>query len=648
MATLKSKAEAILAEKTNKIVPENIKQGVTIFDVEGTLSGSGDVKLFETVEQMQQDQNPQEGDLAVVYREEIQPITEESKFDSCIFPQTVILDEAFTGSISGRFRSTGSSYFNGDVNMSSSNFRFSGNISITYTSSDGITYTRTDGGKELQEFGTAIKWNNSYGDFNDVIGNFMKIGENYFEGLFNYELDYIHTDTIIPVSGFTYTDNNIEPINTNLLINTKNVDIFNKAIEACKEYESITSSNNLGTIFCNNDISHIYIYTVNEFSVTNSQIIFDSTGTLYIVLRDDMRVAGYDYDINSKIVTPVTLTQTTFIGPNNYNMIAWSGLIGNFIGNYYNNKFRNTQITYRENVTDNTNIQNLSFINHFKNNEYVLIPTQLNATADYVYEKTFYGKNGVEVGTLVNTIANDFSDRSAEIYEKIQLYYDKLEPLVITDSNKSIVKNATIIPTKSDGTVLFDTSGVTNMSNMFRDRDDLAILPLIDTSNVTNMSCMLWGCELLTEIPLFDTGNVTSMNYMFCKCTALTEIPLLDLSSCTNIDSMFSGCSALTELPLLDTSNVTSMNNLFQGCLALETIPILDTSNASGISAFVSGCGSLSNESLNNVMKMCINATNFTWNKTLRHIGITQEQTVTCQSLSNYQDLINAGWTTGY
>lgn len=151
----------------------------------------GAVKLFATEQAMQADPNPSEGDLAVVYREEIQPVQEDSEFDSCIFPNTVVLDEAFSDSIYGSFRSTGSSYFDGMVEMSSSRFRFngwgdSGNINVQYTSSDGITYTRTDSGEELQEFGTAIKYE-PYEPWNDVIGKFMKIGGNVFEGLYEYQ-----------------------------------------------------------------------------------------------------------------------------------------------------------------------------------------------------------------------------------------------------------------------------------------------------------------------------------------------------------------------------------------------------------------------------------------------------------------------------
>lgn len=153
--------------------------------------GGGDVKQFDTVEHMQADSTAQEGDLAVVYREEMQPVTEESEFSSCIFPNEVVLDEAFSGNIYGSFRSTGGGFFDGMIEMSSSSFRFDGygesdDIRIQYTSSDGITYTRTDGGEELQEFGTTIKWISGGDPFNSIIGNFMKIGGMVFEGLYQY------------------------------------------------------------------------------------------------------------------------------------------------------------------------------------------------------------------------------------------------------------------------------------------------------------------------------------------------------------------------------------------------------------------------------------------------------------------------------
>ena len=61
-----------------------------------------------------------------------------------------------------------------------------------------------------------------------------------------------------------------------------------------------------------------------------------------------------------------------------------------------------------------------------------------------------------------------------------------------------------------------------------------------------------------------------------------------------------------------------------------------------------SNCTSLSNESLNNVLAMCTNATSYTGTKTLKYIGINATQATTCQSLSNWSAFVAAGWTTGY
>ena len=193
-------------EGQGQIVTKDIR---TYAQAISNISGGGEVKLFDTIAHMQEDPTAQDGDLAVVYREELTEITEDSEFDSCIFPDEVVLDEAFTGSIYGSFRSTGGGFFNGMVDMSSSSFRFDGfgdtMIRVEYTSQDGITYTRTDGGEELQEFGTTIKWED-YGDpFNIVIGNFMKIGGNYFDGMYeygnyldlNYHSSFININSII-------------------------------------------------------------------------------------------------------------------------------------------------------------------------------------------------------------------------------------------------------------------------------------------------------------------------------------------------------------------------------------------------------------------------------------------------------------------
>ena len=117
-------------------------------------------------------------------------------------------------------------------------------------------------------------------------------------------------------------------------------------------------------------------------------------------------------------------------------------------------------------------------------------------------------------------------------------------------------------------------------------------------------------------------------------------------STVNNFDDVFSGWG-LTEIPLLDTSNITSMEHAFS-CPNLTTMPALNTRNVVNMQGAFSNCPLLSNESLNNILSMCINATSVTHSKTLSYIGLSEEQSTICEGLSNYQDFLDAGWGTGY
>jgi len=50
--TIKQKADSILAEKTSKIIPENIKKNTTIFDVTGTYEGNGNLNIIYDITEL--------------------------------------------------------------------------------------------------------------------------------------------------------------------------------------------------------------------------------------------------------------------------------------------------------------------------------------------------------------------------------------------------------------------------------------------------------------------------------------------------------------------------------------------------------------------------------------------------------------------
>ncbi len=116
-----------------------------------------------------------------------------------------------------------------------------------------------------------------------------------------------------------------------------------------------------------------------------------------------------------------------------------------------------------------------------------------------------------------------------------------------------------------------NTTGITNMEEMFTSCRSLTTVETFDTSNVTNMHSMFNGCDSLTTIPLFNTSNVTDMNHIFASCKALTTVPLFDTSKVTNMYGMFWECYLLEAVPLFDTSIVTDMKYMFYCCYKVET-----------------------------------------------------------------------------
>ena len=600
-------------------------------------SGSGDVKLFDTVEHMQADQSPSEGDLAVVYREEVQPVTEESEFDSCVFPQTVVLDEAFTGSIYGRFGAVNPIViFDGTVEMSSSRFRFRGrgesdNINVQYTSSDGITYTRTDGGEELQEFGTTIKWE-SWGDpFNNIIGNFMKIGGNYFDGLYKYAVGLVDSTKLYwcNVSDCTITWSETRNQVTSFVVNAKTNNYIDGNVlkQLIPDIQALYSATIKNVTFFLNTSDELCFVMTSGGGGENVLAYNKTSGNLPVGIGNVLGSPGREatlYKVNSSLTSFTKIRDISTVSSGAWEYTPLTDIKTIPITVYITGEATSSTRVSTSSNFDTTITNPIDCKSYY--NCYLRASTQLNAISDYVYEKTFYGKNGVDIGTLGTTVSTVFNDVSAEIYAKIQNVYDDMTPLVASNNSKmaGLGTYIKLIPSKTDGTPLLDTSNVTNMSSMFYGCSSLTTIPLLDTSNVTNMAYMFYGCSNLTSIPLLDTKKVNTMNNMFYNCESLTTIPLLDASNVTDIGRMFSGCSNLTSIPLLATSNVTNMGSMF------------------------AYCESLNNESLNNILAMCANAVKITSNKTLKYIGLTEEQANICKTLSNYSAFITAGWTTGY
>ena len=117
----------------------------------------------------------------------------------------------------------------------------------------------------------------------------------------------------------------------------------------------------------------------------------------------------------------------------------------------------------------------------------------------------------------------------------------------------------------------------------YKNNPDFKFCPKFDTSNVTDMSQMFYYCSSLTSVPLFDTSNVTNMSGMFMLCDSLTTLGgftglkvSLDLSSCPlltkeSILNVFNKAANVTSSPKTLTLGITNLSKLTNAEKAIAT-----------------------------------------------------------------------------
>lgn len=150
---------------------------------------------------------------------------------------------------------------------------------------------------------------------------------------------------------------------------------------------------------------------------------------------------------------------------------------------------------------------------------------------------------------------------------------------------------------------MLDTTGVTDLSQLFNICRELQTVPLYDTSNVKDMKMMFYNCGNLQSVPLFDTTNVTDMMSMFAYCTSLETIPQFDTTNVKYMSDMFEGCTNLKTVPLLNTPNVYRGADIFSNCPNLENIGGLHDLGKDRLFTYIEfdGCPKITTESVSNI-----------------------------------------------
>ena len=169
----------------------------------------------------------------------------------------------------------------------------------------------------------------------------------------------------------------------------------------------------------------------------------------------------------------------------------------------------------------------------------------------------------------------------------------------------------------------FDEETTFNISNMFYD--------------VRNYST---GGGKKFENLIFTNNKkmkITDARYAFYRCGHLKTAP---------------------EFIISEQLGNNGFNGMFERCLGLENVPFYDFSNVPAqqlnrfgnlFSAMYNYCNSLTDTSLDNILRMCISISP-EWNgfsnnfATLATLGISSTYDTRISSLPHYQEFINAGW----
>ena len=407
------------------LTPEKLVKGNTILDIEGTGESGGSVtvegiKLFETEEEMQADTTVKEGDKAIVYRSEIQNMTADMEVTSITFPETVTLPAAFTDSAYCRLRAVDSGVmFDVDCQLDQNGFRFdswseNGMIRVEYTSTDGITYTRTrfqgNNGDLTNPVEVPACKAERQEEWDDNLGYFIQIGGMYFEGLYEGKLIIKQIQPIKMSTMVIDTETGVPNISDVITLNY-NVNNFAEKIYPMVKYidtlEGMNShSRNPYCIYLkdNNTVSIIADGTTSDLVMLACPVFVNNTFKGLVAAAYDV-TNFYEWQFNLSTGeyigrNDIVATDYTTFGSrtdkyyyttafNDYYYVGNMDWTGSSFSYVYSLLYNNT--SYSADTLSMTGVNGIM---------YFLAPTQLtlNNANQLLPGKIAYGKNGVVTG----------------------------------------------------------------------------------------------------------------------------------------------------------------------------------------------------------------------------------------------------------
>lgn len=156
---------------------------------------------------------------------------------------------------------------------------------------------------------------------------------------------------------------------------------------------------------------------------------------------------------------------------------------------------------------------------------------------------------------------------------------------------------------------VWDISAVTDMSNLFRNRNSSQLNWRIDTpeknalvagisgwnmEHVTNTAYMFYESPSFNQPLNWDVSEVKDMKGMFQSCDEFNQPLDWDVSNVEDMTSMFEDCTSFNG-PLNwggTTSDVQNMSSMFEGCTSFNQPLDWEVSNVVNMSSMFKGCTS--------------------------------------------------------
>lgn len=324
------------------------------------------------------------------------------------------------------------------------------------------------------------------------------------------------------------------------------------------------------------------------------------------------------------------------------------------IANSIRSKTDSTDLMYPQAMADNID----TIVT--PNNQSKTVTITSNGTETVTPDSDYTGLSSIEITANVPPDFTNYLSSTISPYQVGSSYYAGILPAIKQLPALTLTGNSAMH--LFDGLINLNVSPTIDLSSSnimqytfynCRSLTEVNNITFPDENTLGNFEYTFYGCSGLTD--LSDIKCYSNDFYRMCaECTSLTAHPQIICRSGSNntMYGAYTNCSSLESFILpTNASYINNMSMCFYGCTNLRNFPSFTPLNMSpnGLVDAFTNCPNLSNDSLNNIMALCIASPNVTGtNKTLKKVGLSQEQVTTCATLSNYQALINAGWTTGY